>query len=209
VLGKSFDAAPVSGIILIRLPGRHAGDMSAALVKGAGFVPLTEARQLPFGSQIDARAGTLKLTAATSARHGKVQTGTLGGGIFGLAQDRRGVNKGLTTLALLEGLFAGAPTYASCTTTKLTDDAPPAAYATKLSSTVLQTLHASAHGRFRTRGRYGAATVRGTVWRMSDRCNGTLTAVQRGTVLVQDFARHITVIVHAGHHCLARAPKRK
>jgi len=44
------------------------------------------------------------------------------------------------------------------------------------------------------------------VWSISDRCDGTLVAVQRDTVAVQDFVRHVTVIVHAGHRYLARAP---
>jgi hypothetical protein len=75
---------------------------------------------------------------------------------------------------------------------------------------VLQTLHGTDHGgRFRTRGRYAAATVRGTVWTMSDRCDGTLTVVQRSTVAVRDFVRHITVLVHAGHRYLARAPSKR
>jgi hypothetical protein len=43
------------------------------------------------------------------------------------------------------------------------------------------------HGRFRTRGRYSAATVRGTKWLVEDRCDGTLTRVARGVVDVEDF----------------------
>lgn len=42
-------------------------------------------------------------------------------------------------------------------------------------------------GRFRTRGRYSAATVRGTKWLVEDRCNGTVTRVDRGEVEVEDF----------------------
>jgi hypothetical protein len=71
---------------------------------------------------------------------------------------------------------------------------------------VLQTLHArDNHGRFRTRGRYSAATVRGTVWDTTDRCDGTLTAVHRGVVMVTDFVRHVTVLVDAPDRYLARA----
>jgi ferric-dicitrate binding protein FerR (iron transport regulator) len=44
-------------------------------------------------------------------------------------------------------------------------------------------------GRFRTRGRYGAATVRGTKWLTDDRCDGTLVRVKRGKVDVQDLQR--------------------
>jgi hypothetical protein len=38
-----------------------------------------------------------------------------------------------------------------------------------------------------------------------DRCDGTLTRVETGTVHVHDFGRHRTVVVHAGHSYRARA----
>ena len=76
-----------------------------------------------------------------------------------------------------------------------------------LSHSVLQTLKAhDNHGRFRTRGRYAAATVRGTSWDMTDRCDGTLTTVRQGTVAVYDFISRKTVSVHAGQRYLAKAP---
>jgi hypothetical protein len=211
VLGQSFDVKPVSGVVLVKLPGGPAGD-SAHLIghlgvtKGQGFLPLTEARQLPTGTQIDARLGTIQLLSAASQPH-KVQTGVFNGGLFGLAQDRQGLTKGLTTLSLLEGLFPGAPNFSSCTAKKAADASSPLAHTAGLSSSVLQTLHASAHGRFRTRGRYAAATVRGTEWTTTDRCNGTLIAVQRHTVAVADFVRHVTILVHQGHSYLAQAPR--
>jgi hypothetical protein len=207
VLGESFDLKPVSGLVLIRLPGAHAADSRLSprlgLTKGQGFIPLTEARQLPSGTQIDARQGSIQLVSAASQPR-KVQTGTFTGGLYGLAQDRRGLSKGLTTLSLLEGLFPGAPSFSSCSV-KAADLSGSQGFVAGVSSKVLQTLRASAHGRFRTRGRYAAATVRGTAWTMSDRCDGTLVAVQRHTVAVTDFVRHVTVLVHAGHQYLARA----
>jgi hypothetical protein len=208
VLGKTLNVKPVSGDVFIKLPGAAMSDRShggrAALAKGAGFVPLTEARQLPTGTQVDARLGTLQVTAAAATKRGKLQTGTFDGSIFGIAQDARGLTKGLTTLSILEGAFPGAPSFASCKAGKARDGSRGASAA--LSSKVLQALLATAHGHFRTKGRYSAATVRGTVWTMTDRCDGTLTAVRRGTVTVQDFVRHVTVTVHAGHIYLARAP---
>jgi hypothetical protein len=50
--------------------------------------------------------------------------------------------------------------------------------------------------------------VRGTRWDTADRCDGTLTRVRFGTVAVNDFVRHKTVIVRAGQSYLARAPGR-
>jgi hypothetical protein len=181
-LGQTEDASTVSGVVLIKTT--H------------GFVPLTEATALPSGAVIDARLGSMQLTAA--AGRGKTQTGTFGGAVFQLTQD----HQGLTTLALQEGTFPTAPSYASCKLHKAAD-----AQTASLSSKILQTLHASAHGRFRTRGRFAAATVRGTQWTTSDRCDGTLVSVQLHTVAVTDFVRHITVLVHQGHSYLARATK--
>jgi hypothetical protein len=116
VVGQTVNTAPVAGLVLIKLPtGSGARDVtaSAALAKGQGFIPLTEARQIPSGSQVDARHGSLQMITA-SAKVGKTQQGVFGGAIFGVAQDRSGINKGLTTLSLLEGDFPGAPTYAGC-----------------------------------------------------------------------------------------------
>jgi hypothetical protein len=124
----------------------------------------------------------------------------------GLAQSTKGPQKGLTILSLLEGAFPGAPSYARCRVQPAGDRTRGTAAA--LGGRVLQLLHATAKGRFRTRGRYSAATVLGTAWDTADRCDGTLTRVRRGTVVVNDFARHKTVAVHAGHSYLAREPGR-
>lgn len=39
---------------------------------------------------------------------------------------------------------------------------------------------------------------------MIDRCDGTLTIVHRGTVVVRDFHRHRNITVTAGHSYLAK-----
>jgi hypothetical protein len=67
-------------------------------------------------------------------------------------------------------------------------------------------MRSNASGRFRSRGRYSAATVRGTIWDTADRCDGTLTRVRRGVVVVRDFRRHRNITVRAGKSYLARAP---
>ena len=61
-------------------------------------------------------------------------------------------------------------------------------------------------GKFRTRGRFAAATVRGTIWSMQDRCDGTLTRVTRGTVVVRDLRTSRSVVVRTGKSALV--PKR-
>ena len=86
--------------------------------------------------------------------------------------------------------------------------ASPAAHAAKTNTNVIQLLHASAHGKFRTSGRYSAATVLGTIWTVAARCDGTLTHAIRDEVEVTDFVRHKTIILHAGQSYLAPGPRK-
>ena len=61
-------------------------------------------------------------------------------------------------------------------------------------------------GSFRTSGNYSSATVQGTKWLTADRCDGTYTQVAHGRVLVRDFRRHKTILLHTGQSYLAKAP---
>lgn len=187
VLGKAVNVSPVSGQVLIKV--------------GARFVPLTAGRQVPVGSQLDTRRGVVSLVSASAAK-GKNYSGTFRGAIFKVTQDRRGPTKGLTTLSLLEGVVPGSPSHASCKQHRAANRSGHIAHA---AARVLATLRARGHGHFRTRGSYSAGTVRGTVWDTIDRCDGTLTVVHAGTVVVTDFHRHKNITVHAGHSYLARA----
>jgi hypothetical protein len=62
-LGKAVNVAPVSGEVFVKLP---AGAARAAQVKGRGFIPLRQARQIPVGSLLDTRRGTVRLVSATA-----------------------------------------------------------------------------------------------------------------------------------------------
>lgn len=75
---------------------------------------------------------------------------------------------------------------------------------TRGSTSTIRQLWGDGKGHFQTRGLYAAATVRGTKWRVADRCDGTLTTVTRGVVAVRDFRRRKTVLVRAGQSYLAR-----
>jgi DNA-binding beta-propeller fold protein YncE len=201
-LGKTFNISPVSGVVLILVNGQ--------------LVPLTELEQIPKSTVIDALHGTIGLTTAALGGPGaardaaakgnktkvKTQSGTFGGAIFKITQATRGAGKGLATLTLVENAFKGAPTYATCKAKKAAD-----ASAAALSSRTLQLLRANAKGKFRTSGRYSAATVRGTKWTIADRCDGTLTHDITHSVAVTDFVRHKTIILHAGRSYLAKPKK--
>jgi DNA-binding beta-propeller fold protein YncE len=199
--GKTFNVSLVSGLVLVKVHGV--------------FIPLTELTQIPTNTEINALKGTIKLVTALPAGVNpsadvaakskkpktKTQTGTFGGAIFKITQARSGANKGLVTLAIVENAFKGAPSYALCTKHKAGD-----ASAAAVSSKVLQLLHASGHGKFTTKGRYSAATVRGTKWTIADKCNGTLVHDITDSVAVTNFVTHKTVVLHAGQSYLAKAP---
>ncbi len=186
VLGQTENASPVTGTVFIKSPS-------------GAFVPLTGAIQIRTGAEIDALHGSLELVASVAKHH--TEHGVFGGAVFKLTQVGRGALKGLTTLTLVEKAFKGAPSYALCTKHKAGD-----ASAAAVSSRVLQLLRASAHGKFRTSGRYSAATVRGTIWTVADTCDGTLTHDITDSVAVNDFVHHKTIILHAGQSYLALAP---
>jgi hypothetical protein len=212
-LGQTANLTPTSGIVLVKLPaGRVPYSVARSALtplasKGLGFIPITQARQVPIGSEIDSVRGTLDLVVSNGKPY-HTQQAHLRGGIYVVTQTTAGRYRGLTTFTLKENAFTGAPTYSSCTSkTKSADAAArPFSKNPNLSRSILQTLRATEnHGQFRTRGRYSAATVRGTDWGVQDRCDGTLTLVHRGTVDVLDFATRKTITVHAGHSFLAAA----
>jgi hypothetical protein len=217
VLGKSVNVTPVSGIVYIELPPgatlASAASVSPfspfalgvqaseALTKGQAFIPLTEARQIPVGSVLETTGGVVGITTATTAsRKGKLQSGDFGAGIFKLLQNRK--QKGLTDLDIINNHSASQV----CTT--VGKKGKGVAYAAKLSSKTLGRVNASAHGHFTVRGQYSAATVRGTVWNVGNRCEGTFTHVTRGVVSVRDFVRRKTITLFTGQSYLAKAPRR-
>ncbi len=73
-------------------------------------------------------------------------------------------------------------------------------------TTSVRHLWASGKGKFRTKGRFAAATVRGTEWETDDRCDGTLVTVKTGAVSVFDQVLQTNVVVSAGNSYLAKAP---
>jgi hypothetical protein len=180
----------ISGTVRVRRP---AGGAQASQ-KGRSFAALTVPRELPVRSFIDARRGTTRLTTARTPREDQIQDGLFAAGVFQVLQSRRVRSKGLTEVRLKGGNFGRC---------RPTGNGGPSA--AQLSRRVIRRLRGNARGRFRTRGRHSAATVRGTKWQVIDRCDGTLTKVTRGRVAVRDFRRKKTVIVRAGKSYLARA----
>jgi hypothetical protein len=182
VLGKAVNVVPVSGTVLIRLPGKKK------------FVKLTAGQQVPVGSIVDARKGVVRLTSAANAS-GATQTANFYQGIFLIKQGK----SALTDLVLTGGSFARCPTVRA-----LRSAFDSRRRRKRSSSATIRKLWGDGSGKFQTTGRYSSAAVRGTIWLVSDRCDGTLTKVRKGTVAVRDLVRKRTVIVKAPRSYLAR-----
>ena len=120
---------------------------------------------------------------------GATQSATFTGGRFAVTQ-RRAVR--MTTVLSLRGRLDCGSNPASTTAQ---------AAATRRRS---RKLWGDGHGRFTTRGRNSTATVRGTIWGVTDRCDGTLTQVKRGAVAVKDLRTGRTRVIRAGGRYLAR-----
>jgi hypothetical protein len=177
--------------------GRVSGDVTIKKPGSSTFVPLTGETQLPDGTIINAKHGVVSISS--NEGNGTIDHALVWAGIFGLSHY---VYKPLE----LFGVDAKKKLYG--TQFKLVEklDCRTAA----LQTTRKRKLWGSGKGKFRTKGRYSSATVRGTKWYVEDRCDGTLTKVAQGIVEVQDFVRKKGVLVKAGHRYFAsaRAPKK-
>jgi hypothetical protein len=131
---------------------------------------------------------------------GGSQTGQFYAGEFVLTQSANG-----TTIATLTGgSFAGCP--AAPKSVKKKRGALIAA-ARKKPTTVIRQLWGNAHGKYTTKGRYGSASVSGTIWLTQDRCDGTFVRVTKDVVTVVAFAHPKKKYkIRQGHHILAPAP---
>jgi PKD repeat protein len=165
-------------------PPATATRTGTVLVNGKPFT----GGKVPYGSKVDVTRGTVTL---------KTDTGTLnvyGAGVPAAFILVRGTDSGkpIVELRLTGGNFK------VCGKRKTS-----AAVATKPPKTVRR-LWGKGKGRFRTRGRYAAAVVRGTWWLTADRCDGTLVSVRQGIVQVSDLPHKRTVRVRAGRSYLAK-----
>jgi hypothetical protein len=167
----------LSGTVLIKLPA------------AAGFVHLQGALRVRLGTVIDARAGLVRLTAA-SPTPGKLSVGEFHEGEFEVLQSSAG--NGVVDLVVHDTKSERT----TCT---------GASGSRKQTTSLLGLLLGTGHGHFRTRGELAAASVSGTDWGVRNRCDGTLTVVRSGTVVVTDFRLHKNITLHAGQTYLAKA----
>lgn len=181
--GHTVDIGLVSGTVVVTPPGGHR------------FTLGTQDRSIPIGSLIDTTHGRVDLRAAspptpvaptarlTSGSH--IEDAQFYDGAFRVTQS--------PSSPVAQIRLAGGNTSA-CRAPNVglvQHSRPP--------HRVLRLLWASGSGKFKTVGRYSAATVLGTRWLTEDFCDGTLVRVVQGVVVVKDLATRATVTVHAGH----------
>jgi CSLREA domain-containing protein len=157
----------------------RSGTVKVKLPGSDEFFTLKDGQQVPVGTTMDTTKGQITMVAA-----GRKQKAWFYDGLFKFGQTRG--RKPLTTLSL---------------TAKL---ACPKGNGAIAAAKKKRRLWGDGKGRFRTKGSFSSATVRGTKWLTEDRCNGTLTRVTKGTVTVRDFKRKRNVIVRAGQRYLAQ-----
>ena len=148
------------------------------------YEALDAAEGIPLGSTVDARKGVVVLTSVPKAG-GKPEVAKFFDGIFKVTQ-----TGDTTTVTLNEPL-------APC--------GKKARAAAKKPKT--RKLWGDGKGKFRTRGQYSAATVRGTKWLVQDGCRYTRTRVTQGTVTVRDEVLKKSIVLRKGKTYTAK-PRR-
>jgi hypothetical protein len=176
-LGHSVAAAVSKGTVRVRIQGSDE------------FREIAPGEAIPLNSTFDTTGGTVLLEAAGS--DGNTYTGAFHGGQFTVHQS----SKGTTTLEMEGGDFS-------------TCDSSRKGRATASSAhPVLRKLWGKDHGgRFKTSSRGSVATVRGTEWLTADRCDGTLTRVTKGKVLVRERGTGRSKLLQKGESFFAHVP---
>jgi DNA-binding beta-propeller fold protein YncE len=183
--GKTVNVAPVKGTVKTKCKG------------DTRFTKLTGAKQIPVGCKVDTERGTVRLTSSKGTAGG-TQSGKFNGGLFKINQKK--TRHPYTVLKLAGSLH--------CNTAKALSAPAPAAAKKGRGKKRGRRLWGNGKGKFRTRGRHGAASVRGTDWLVEDRCNdSTLFKVRSGVVKVNDFEKRKTVTLRKGERYVARAKR--
>jgi hypothetical protein len=182
VTAKAVNLSPKSGTVLVKLPGT------------SKFISITDAEQVPVGTIVDVTKGRVTLTSTKDLKGG-IQSADFYLGQFKIGQKKAA--KPITDLALFGGNFKACPKASRAGSAK-----------SAAKKKLIRRLWGKGTGQFRTKGKYAAASLRGTTWDTQDLCDGTLVKVTQGVVAVQDLVRKKTVIVKAPKQYFASARKR-
>src|SRR3954454_4083068 len=173
--GAFVGASLVSGTVLIQVPGSKR------------FVELRKGDVIPVGSLVDATKGRVRVTIALP--NGTLQSSDFFQGVFRVTQTKAG----LATMALAGGNF------------KACGGRGAAVVQAAKSKKVVRQLWGAGSGKFRTKGRFAAAAIRGTTWDTIDRCDGTLVRVTQGRVAVTNLKTHKVKVLRKGQSLFVAA----
>jgi hypothetical protein len=193
--GRSVTVVAERGTILVRVPGSRR------------YVPISSLTEIPLGSIIDARKGRARITTEVDARTHRTQSSLFYDWFFRILQTKG--SKPITEARLVKGSFAGCTPKRTRSASALSTGLRAQSAASKQrSKRKIRQLWGHGKGDFRTGGKRSAATVRGTWWLVTDRCDATLTRVKVGRVDVRDFRLSKTIKLRAGKRSqyLAKAP---
>lgn len=180
--GATFNLEPVDGTTSIKCSDDQ------------DFSKLEKPEQVPLDCQVDTSHGTVALTASKGSS-GETQTAQFWGGRFDINQ-KAGDNQ-----AAILGL-AGSR---RCEKRKKKPGKHSRVEKRARKGGGGRKLWGSGSGNYKTVGSHGAATVTGTIWLVSDRCDGsTQFKVKKGTVVVRDFVKKKSVILNAGDSYIAK-----
>ncbi len=190
VKGESAVVTAVEGTITVTPPGKAPHGLESG------------GENLPLGTIVDATKGKVAITTAAT-EGGTPQTAVFYGATFTV--DQRGGTRPVTEITLRSPRYAAlcgrsAAAFRAAASGRII---PRAQRRRSRSKRVVVSLWGDGKGRFRTKGRNSAATVRGTRWLTQERCDGTLTRVTRGVVDVWVKRTGKVVTVRAGRSYLA------
>ena len=167
VFAQSVDAAPVTGKVFVTTPG-------------GARTSLTTQRQVPVGTSVDVRRGTVRITAADG--RGGTYTGTFGKGRFRVLQSDSGGGAAEIKLIGKPCAKAGAAqsTAASGRIPASADRRP------RHRARVFRQLHVNAGGNFVVVGVSASAVASGrATYSLTDACDGTQIIDKSGRVVAQ------------------------
>lgn len=180
--GSTAVVEPVRGKVLVKAPGGRFNELEAG-------------EEIPVGSLVDTRSGTVRLTSAGAG--GADQTADFRYGLFRVAQKK---SSPLTSLKLA-GPISGCRRASRRSATS-----PLAPRALRKG----RTLWGRGKGKFQVSGRRGSGSVRGTTWQVTDRCDGsTVVKSISGVVEARDFrkGKKFKKVLRSGQSYVAR-PRR-
>ena len=187
VAGESVNVDTANGVVRVKCPGDE------------GFNTLVSARQIPVGCELETDDGTVALTASRGSS-GATQSAYFWGGTFEIDQNPGDEQDAVATLGgrlRCEKRGGRKPKRASA----------------GASRTYLRgrgggrKLWGAGNGNFKTVGNYGSASVLGTTWLVTDRCDlSSVFEVKEGKVKVRDFIKGISLTITPGNRYVAKAP---